>query len=137
MDDSQAPIEHETADGAPVERPVVEPSEIPQSPEADGPGGFEDRVSTLALQLILLTHGSVIGGALDNVVLGLFIGLVASVLLDLCMGAQSLVLALMRYASGKVCSTVTSLAHAIARGISRKGVSATSSLADVRCGFSR
>ena len=105
--------------------------------EDERSGGFEDRVSTVALQLIFLIHGGIIGGGLDNVVLGLFIGIVASALLDLCMGTQSLVLSFTRYVANKLCSAVTSLAHAFAARSNREDVSVPSRLADMRCRFSQ
>ena len=97
--------------------------------------GFEDRVSILALQTVFLTHGAVIGVALGHIALGLFIGIVASVLLDFSLGSNSLIWSIMRYAGAKVCSAVTSLAHAMAGAISRKGAPASSRLANTRCQF--
>ena len=104
--------------------------------EHDRSDGFEDRVSAVALQIIFLIHGTVIGGAMANIILGLFIGIVAGALLDLCMGTQSLVLACMRCVATKLCSAVTSMAHAIASGISRKRVSAPSRSENLQCRFS-
>ena len=137
MDRNQDQVEHMPAGEAQFDGPLGDTRENPDAPANDRPGSFEDRVSIAALQIVFLTHGAVIGAALDNVALGLCIGIMASVLLDLCMGANSLVLSFMRFAGAKVCAALTSLAHAIARSISHRGTPAPSRLINMRCELSR
>ncbi|MCB1801522.1 MAG: hypothetical protein KDI82_07545 [Gammaproteobacteria bacterium] len=93
-----------------------------------------EAVSRTIIRLVPLAYGILLGGLIDSLVMGLVAGGILSAALDLSMRGQSLLRALARDLTARLCPLVAAIAHGLAVVSARAGVPRLGVLRRVSCG---
>lgn len=100
----------------------------------DLPESAAESVSRAVIRLVPLAYGLLLGGLIDSLALGLLAGAMLSAALDLSMRKQSLLRALARELTARLCPLLAAGAHALAAVTARVGVDRLGALHRVSCG---
>jgi hypothetical protein len=109
------------------------PADQPDRYEGQFPDDPEEGVSRVLILIVPIVHGGLVGGAADNMLLGLSAGMALSAGLDLCMGRDSMVRSLARRLTSHACPAIAATLHLLATGLARLGLADSASLRSTLC----
>lgn len=95
----------------------------------------KEAAGRFVVRTVPLLYGLLLGGLSDHLFVGVFLGLIGSIGLDLRMGEHSLALPLARRMLLALCPRATALARRLADRFEAAGVYVPARLRDLRCGI--
>lgn len=89
--------------------------------------------SRTLIRIVPLVYGALLGGLIDDILLGVSLGMVLSIALDSRMGRQSLSLGLLRPLVSAGCPAISAIARGLALALRFIGLRAPLPWRDMRC----